>query len=163
MGRLVRQADLGAATLEAAAARTGSRRCRSGSTGETVRGLQGRAVRGRLRRVLGVRGGRPGRPGIRHYADRPPVWIKAPISLLEDDAYLSLTGHERGVLHGLWLLCAKLEYDGLTPRLPFNTRYLSRQLGLRVKAADLEALADTRFIDILASDSASESVRACTH
>jgi hypothetical protein len=99
---------------------------------------------------------------LRHYGDRPPVWIKSPIALLEDDAYLGLTGHERGVLHGLWLLCAKLEYDGLWPRLPFNTRYLSRQLGLRVKAADLEALADSHVIEILDSETGPESVRACT-
>jgi hypothetical protein len=80
------------------------------------------------------------------------VWIKSPVSLLDDDAYLALSGHQRAILHGLWLERARLERDGLWPRVPFNKSYLSRRLGLRVTTADLEALSDTGFIEILASE-----------
>ena len=98
-----------------------------------------------------------------HYADRVPVWIKVPVSLLDEDAYLALSGHERAVLHGLWLERAALECAGQWPLVSFNRHYLSRRLGLRVTFADLEALSESRFIEILDSETGPEGVRACTH
>jgi hypothetical protein len=35
---------------------------------------------------------------FRHYGDRPPSWVKLHVDLLDDEAYLELSGHLRGVL-----------------------------------------------------------------
>lgn len=84
----------------------------------------------------------PNWDGFQHYKDRTPKWIKNYTELLADDAYLGLTGHERGVLHGLWL-----EYASARCRLAVDTASISRRLGLRVTTATLEALNHAGFIE----------------
>lgn len=78
-------------------------------------------------------------------ADRPP-WIKTYVALLHDDAYLRLTLHQRGVLHGLWL-----EYATARRQLPDSTATISRRLGERVTRATLDALNHAGFITFSAS------------
>jgi hypothetical protein len=99
---------------------------------------------------------------LRHYGTRPIAWVKLHIDLLDDDEYLGLSGHQRAVLHGLWLERARLERDGLWALVSFNRRYLTRRLGLRVTSDDLEALEGAGFIHVWASKSGPTSVRACT-
>lgn len=73
-------------------------------------------------------------------------WIKVYTRLLHDDNYLTLTGHRRAVLHGLWL-----EYATSRRELPDNTLMISRRLALKVTRRDLEALNHAGFIRIHAS------------
>jgi hypothetical protein len=61
--------------------------------------------------------------------------------LLHDDAYLKLTLHQRGVLHGLWL-----EYAAAGRQLPDSTATVSRRLGERVTRGTLDALSNAGFI-----------------
>jgi hypothetical protein len=81
---------------------------------------------------------------LQHYktADRP-AWIKTYAKLLHDDRYLNLSGHQRAVLHGLWLA-----YASSGCRLPLDTRSLSARLQLRVSSATLTSLNDAGFIAI---------------
>jgi hypothetical protein len=72
---------------------------------------------------------------FQHYKDRDPKWIKNYNSLLSDDIYLDLTGHQRAVLHGLWL-----SYAASNRELRSNTASLSRRLNLKVTSRDLDAL-----------------------
>ncbi len=83
---------------------------------------------------------------FQHYPDRDPTWIKNYVRLLHDDGYLSLSGHQRAVLHGLWLAYASS--DG---QLRLSTLSLTRQLGLRVSSRQLESLSDAGFIAFAAS------------
>lgn len=83
-----------------------------------------------------------GPDGFQHYRDRDPVWIKNYRTLLSDDGYLSLSGHRRGVLHGLWL-----EYAASGCCIRVDTKMIGRRLGLVVKTADLEALKTLGFIE----------------
>jgi hypothetical protein len=66
--------------------------------------------------------------------------------LLHDDAYLGLTGHQRSVLHGLWLA-----YASSRCQLRANTASLTRQLALRVTSDTLETLNHAGFITVVAS------------
>src|SRR3954454_13628824 len=66
---------------------------------------------------------------------RDPVWIKTYTRILSDDAYLSLSGHRRAILHGLWL-----EYARSGRRLPLDTRSITRRIDLRVTMRDLQAI-----------------------
>jgi hypothetical protein len=83
---------------------------------------------------------------FQHYKDRDPKWIKNYQRLLHDQAYLDLTGHQRAVLHGLWLL-----YASSGCQLTLNSRSLSRQLSLRVTSDILETLNHAGFITFSAS------------
>jgi len=83
---------------------------------------------------------------FQHYSDRDPPWIKNYLALLHDENYLSLTGHQRAVLHGLWL-----EYASARCQLRANTVSLTRRLGLRVSSAQLKALNHAGFIRFVAS------------
>jgi len=83
---------------------------------------------------------------FQHYRDRNPPWIKNYLELLHDDNYLSLTGHERAVLHGLWL-----EYASSRRRLRLDTRSISARLNLRVTTATLERLNHAGFVTLSAS------------
>lgn len=83
---------------------------------------------------------------FQHYRDRVPIWIKNYVELMADDAYLGLTGHQRGVLHGLWL-----EYAKSRRELLHNTSTISSRLGLRVTKRTLQALNDAGFITFSAS------------
>lgn len=79
-----------------------------------------------------------------------PPWIKTYTKLLHDEAYLSLTSHQRAVLHGLWL-----EYASARRHLLLSTTSLSARLRLRVMSRDIEALNHAGFITISASRPAS--------
>lgn len=70
-----------------------------------------------------------------------PHFIKNYISLLHKDEYRQLTGHQRGVLHGLWIL-----YAASGCQVALNTRSLTSQLGLRVTTELLQSLSDAGFI-----------------
>jgi hypothetical protein len=83
---------------------------------------------------------------FQHYKDRDPAWIKNYVRLLHNDAYLDLTLHQRGVLHGLWIL-----YAANGRQIRDSTATVSRQLGGRVSRATLEALNDAGFIRIVDS------------
>ena len=84
--------------------------------------------------------------GFQHYRDRDPIWIKNYRRLLADSAYLRLTGHERALLHGLWLMYASS--DG---QIPLDARLISRQLSLRVNSSQLERLNHAGFLTFAAS------------
>ena len=83
---------------------------------------------------------------FQHYSDRDPPWIKNYLALLHDHNYLSLTAHQRAVLHGLWIL-----YASARCQVPVNTASLTRQLALRVSSRQLEALNHAGFIRFVAS------------
>src|SRR6266498_1046942 len=83
---------------------------------------------------------------FQHYKERDPTWIKVYARLMHDDNYLSLTGHQRAVLLGLWL-----EYASSDGQLLLNTRSLSSRLQLRVSSRQLEALNHAGFIRFSAS------------
>lgn len=81
---------------------------------------------------------------FQHYKDRNVPWIKTYTSLLHKDEYLTLTGHQRGVLHGIWLM-----YAASSRRISAETRRLTRALNVRVTTADLEALNRAGFIELV--------------
>jgi hypothetical protein len=83
---------------------------------------------------------------FQHYKDRDPNWIKNYTALLNDPDYLTLTAHQRGVLHGLWLI-----YASSHCRVRANTASLSRQLGVRVSSRQLTSLNHAGFIQLSAS------------
>ncbi len=75
-----------------------------------------------------------------------PTWIKDFTEQMSSEAYLSLTGHRRAILHGI-----RLEYARTRRRLPDNTATLSRRLALKITRRDLEALSHAGFIHFSAS------------
>lgn len=83
---------------------------------------------------------------FQHYKDRRPPWIKTYVDLLHRDEYLDLTPRRRSILHDLWITYA--ERDGLVRH---RTATLSRLFGHRVMSADLKALNQAGFIEIVAS------------
>jgi hypothetical protein len=84
---------------------------------------------------------------FQHYPDhRNVVWVKNYLRLLHNDDYLNLTAHQRGVLHGLWILYAASDRE-----IADSTATVSRQLGVRVSRATLEALNHAGFITFCAS------------
>lgn len=83
---------------------------------------------------------------FQHYHDRDPIFIKNYISLLSNDDYLSLSGHQRSILHGVWLA-----YASTNCQLRADTGSLTRRLALRVSSAQLKALANAGFIELSAS------------
>lgn len=97
---------------------------------------------------------------------RVPPWIKNHTELMANDDYLSLTGHDRAVLHGIWLEYAssrcqlRLDDVSITSRARFGTRFgtlsLSRRLNLRVTSATVDRLNHAGFIDIVASKALAE-------
>lgn len=106
--------------------------------------------------------------GLQHYLDRDPIWIKNYRRLLARDEYLELTGHRRGILHGLWLEYAAsdgrlrvdvtstparsaLDTGSTQTRLRLDTRTLQSRLALRITTEDLESLNRAGFIHFTAS------------
>ncbi len=79
-----------------------------------------------------------------------PPWIKMHTRLLDDPNYLDLTGPQRAVLHGLWLLYARTRRE-----IRGSTARVTRQIGMRVTSAQLEALNHAGFIQFSASKVAS--------
>lgn len=73
-------------------------------------------------------------------------WIKDFTRQLSDDDYLGLTFHQRGILAGI-----RLEYARALRQLTDSTSALSRRLGQRVTARDLEALNHAGFLRFSAS------------
>lgn len=90
---------------------------------------------------------------FQHYRDREPSWIKNYTRLLSSDKYLSLSGHRRAVLHGLWLA-----YASSNRQLIVETSSLSARLNLRVTTPDLKALNHAGFIRFRASNPASKTL-----
>lgn len=83
---------------------------------------------------------------FQHYTNRDPLWIKNYTRLMADDSYLSLSGHRRAILHGLWL-----EYAKSGRLVADNTAMIASRLRLRVTRTDLEALNHAGFIRFRAS------------
>lgn len=83
---------------------------------------------------------------FQHYKNRAPVWIKNYTQLMRDDAYRSLSGHRRAVLHGIWL-----EYASSSCQLHFDAKSLSARLNLRVTSVDLKSLRKAGYITVSAS------------
>lgn len=84
---------------------------------------------------------------FQHYKperDRAPAWIKAYTKPLDDDRYLKLSTHSRGLLHDLRMAFARAHGE-----LPMNTRQLSHRLHYRVTTPHIELLNHAGFIDIL--------------
>lgn len=88
----------------------------------------------------------PGWEKYQHYKDRDAPWIKTYTRLLHDDDWLTLTGHRRGVLLGIWLM-----YASSNGRLTADHVRISHQLEVRVTPEDLAALNHAGFIEIVAS------------
>lgn len=86
------------------------------------------------------------------FRSRTPTWIKVFTELHHKDEWLDLTGHQRGVLLGLWL-----EYVLARGQLRLDTVSLSRRLNLRVTARILERLNHAGWIEFHASRPASIS------
>lgn len=88
-------------------------------------------------------------------------WIKNWTRLLSDDAYLSLTWEQRGLLHGIWLEYARARRHLCVVGVSSASRRyagapsLSRRLGRTVRLTQLEALRDAGFIELSASRPAS--------
>lgn len=83
---------------------------------------------------------------FQHYVPEPgrvPAWTKMYTQLITDEAYLDLSSHRRGVLHGLWLAFASSRC-----RLGADTRSLSSRLRLRVTTPDIVSLSDAGFIEV---------------
>jgi hypothetical protein len=91
---------------------------------------------------------------FQHYKHRQPPWIKNYTELMSDDAYRSLPLGTRGVLHGLWM-----EYARGRRLLRGDSRSVSRALGQRVLTAQLEALNQAGFIDLVASKPGASDTR----
>lgn len=89
---------------------------------------------------------------FQHYKDRDPKWIKNYQRLLHNADYRRLSGHQRGVLHGLWML-----YASCGRQLPLDTASITAQLGLRVSSLQLESLNHAGFILILSSTALAQS------
>jgi hypothetical protein len=77
---------------------------------------------------------------------RPP-WIKLYHRLLDNDDYLALTPKRQSILVGIWMLYARKGRPILE-----HTASISRALGQRVSSADLEALSNAGFIEVLSRD-----------
>jgi len=87
---------------------------------------------------------------FQHYKNRDPKWIKNYVRLLDDDAYMSLSLHARGVLHGLWMAYARSGAN-LGDDVARLTRRLSSDRRDRVTTPTLLSLNHAGFIDLSAS------------
>lgn len=94
---------------------------------------------------------------FQHYKNRAPLWIKNYTRLLHDDIYLALTGHQRAVLHGIWLV-----YASSACRLLFDAPSVSKRLSLRVTSSDLKALRKAGYITVSASTPLSPCYQAAS-
>ena len=79
---------------------------------------------------------------FQHYKDAWPVWIKFHTGLLHDPNFTNLPVGTRLVLCQLWLV-----YASTRAQLPLDTRWLSRQLSMRVTSKQLESLNHAGFIE----------------
>lgn len=83
---------------------------------------------------------------FQHYKNREVPWIKNYTRLLADPNYLMLTPHQRGVLHGLWLMYAESGRQ-IVDSTAWVTRQLCGGTTDRVTRATLEALNHAGFIE----------------
>lgn len=97
---------------------------------------------------------------FQHYKDRRPVWIKNYIDLVDNDRYLELTGAQRALLHGIWMLLAVTGNGRLSAGVMSgkgqrnaNVNHLAARLQLR--KCSLEPLIQAGFIEVRASKAAS--------
>jgi len=95
--------------------------------------------------------GRIGIPDWEKYQHRDTLrgtgvlpWIKLYTRLHHSDEWMTLSGHRRAVLVGLWI-----EYAMSKGKLADDTATLSRRLALRVTRTDLEALEQAGHIEFL--------------
>lgn len=93
---------------------------------------------------------------FQHYKDREPRWIKLYRALLDNDQYLGLSGTDRAVLHGIWMLTARVGNGRASAELGL----LRRQLNLRVRS--LDPLIHAGFIEIRASKALAERYHNAT-
>jgi hypothetical protein len=87
---------------------------------------------------------------FQHYTperDRAPAWIKDYTRQLDDDRYLDLTLHQRGLLADLRLAFSKARAD-----LELDRSRLSARLGATVYQRDLEALNHAGFIEFISRE-----------
>lgn len=96
---------------------------------------------------------------FQHYKRRDPPWLRVYTRLHSDDKYLDLSGHQRGVLLGLWIEYARsgasTQIDG--SYLEVSLKSLSSRLNLVIKLRDLEALNHAGFIRLDASKTLAKS------
>jgi hypothetical protein len=83
---------------------------------------------------------------FQHYKDRDPKWIKDHRRQYDDEAFLNLTFHQRGILQGL-----RHAYAASNRQISDSTLTLTRRLGQRVTTRDLAALNHAGFIEFSAS------------
>lgn len=95
----------------------------------------------------------PNWDAFQHYKDRRPSWIKSYVELLDHDEYANLTFSQRGLLHGLWLLVARVgngrvlsTHKTLSSALLVTNKGESRHL-----LDNLERLVRAGFIELRAS------------
>ena len=85
---------------------------------------------------------------FQHYHDRPMVWFKAHVDLLDNDAFRRLPHGDRSVLFCVWVLSARAGNG----RVSADLGQLSAQMGRRVR--QLDSLVQAGFITIRASKAA---------
>ena len=83
---------------------------------------------------------------FQHYKRRRPLWIKTYTELVTKREYLQLTGAERGLLHGLWMIYALSGGE-----VPADLKQLNRWLELSAKQVQLESLNHAGFTRVVAS------------
>lgn len=92
---------------------------------------------------------------FQHYhGGRTVLWIKLYTRLLSDDAFLSLTWAQRGVLVSLWLEYARTNAHRppeSAQSISGDTSVISRRVGGKVRKDTLEALNQAGFIELSAS------------
>lgn len=86
-----------------------------------------------------------------------PPWIRTYTQLMNDDDFLALTFHQRGVLVSLWL-----EYATSRRQLRDSTSTVSRRLGQRVTRATLDALIHAGFLAHSASKPQADCLQAAS-
>jgi hypothetical protein len=87
---------------------------------------------------------------FQHYRperDRAPAWLKSYTRQLDDERFLNLSMHARGVLDSVRIAFARAH-----GRLSTDTRQLTHRLGQRVTTVHLEGLADAGFIELVSRD-----------
>ena len=87
--------------------------------------------------------------GFQHYGKRRPSWIKNYLDLLDNDAYLDLSLADRGVLHAIWMLVARVGQG----RCIYSASYLQKQCNAPAghMRLSLERLNHAGFIEVRAS------------
>jgi hypothetical protein len=80
---------------------------------------------------------------------RAPAWIKVYVKLLDDPAYLGLSGTQRALLHDVWLWWARMDLGERYVRL--NVEMLNRVLSSDARISTWKALNHAGFLELRAS------------